>query len=769
MSVPREKSCKLPGWLGVLWLASAGVLACGDASREGPRLDEVSPARVFFGVPERLVLRGAFMPALAVDLGADTPPTLENRFEIHIGPQRAYSVRVLTQETLEATAPATLPPGSYDVTVTNERGQSTTLPGAFEVVDRTIHRLVFVTSMRSAYPDAWTEAIRIELRDDQGQAIPTSARRHLRVTSESATGHFARLGDDRADPMLELTLEPGESGLDFLYRDSTPGYHTLESSTMGLPPISQPVAVGRLGPPAAVRFSRKPTAPLLAGEPIPLTVEVVDASGGPASFPPQGIRLELSTDSPAGGVALNEGEAYQPVLLLTLDGTQGRLPFLYRDTRSAAEVKITARAVHLGTLTPLQPDEVSIAVRPGPASRFEVQRVSTGPFQVGTPQAFVVRALDTYGNLASTSGPVLLSTFPEDPGFSPATATLEGGRATFDAQFTRTQTVAVVASLPNSANVRGASSELVVRPGPAVRLTLSPVAGLQRAGAPFNLALRVLDQFGNRVDTPHSFTLSASGVPAGALSPTDSGPFEGELTLTLSLTAAVAETRLTVTSPTLSATSNGFAVLAGPTQRFVVEDTPGAKTAGIPFTLRIRALDAFGNMSQDLHDVDLSAEGVAASRLSPTQVVGFRGQADVSVVLTQSLSNTRLSVISGAAKGQQAGLFAVDPGPFAGYAMTVPSCIEDKQRWKLTVTAVDDWGNLVPTYTRSALLVLSPFGRIVPTSTPGFSGGSVTIPNAYVEGASGQEPYPCLELIAEDTSNAAKNGTACLNLQQNCP
>jgi hypothetical protein len=769
MSVPRERSFERPGWRGLLWLVAAGLLACGDASQEGPRLDEVSPARVFFGVPERLVLRGAFTPTLAVDLGSDSPPTLENRFEIHIGSQRAYAVRVLTQETLEATTPATLPPGSHDVTVTNERGQSTTLPEAFEVMDRTIHRLVFVTSMRTAWPDTWTEALRIELRDDQGRALPTSTPRRLRVTSDSATGRFARLGDDRADPMLEFTLEPGESGLDFIYRDSTPGYHTLESSTEGLPSISQPVAVGRLGTPAAVRFARQPTAPLVAGEALPLVVEVVDASGGPATFPPQGVRLELSTDSPAGGLALNEGEPYQSSLALTLDSARGRLPFLYRDTRSAAAVKLTARALHLGTFAPLQPDELSLTVGPGPVNRFEVRRISTGPLQAGTPQAFLVRALDTHGNLANASGPVLLSTFPEDPGFSPTTATLEGGRALFDAQLTRMQTVSVIASLPDAAHVRGASSELGVRPGPAARVTLSPVEETQRAGVQFSLTLRVLDRFGNPVDTPHSFSLSASGVPPGALSPPDSGTFEGERTLTLTLTAAVAETRLTATSPTLSATGNGFTVLPGPTQRFVVEDTPGPHTAGVPFTVRIRALDAFGNTSQDLHDLELSAERVPEDRLSPARVLGFQGQADVSVILRQALPSTRLAVLSGAAKGQQAGPFAVDPGPFAGYSMSVPACVEDKRNWRLTVTAVDDWGNLVTTYTGSARLELSPFGRMVPGSTPPFSGGVVTLPNVSVEGTSGRAPYPCLELIATDTRDGARNGLACLDLQVSCP
>jgi hypothetical protein len=57
---------------------------------------------------------------------------------------------------------------------------------------------------------------------------------------------------------------------------------------------------------------------------------------------------------------------------------------------------------------------------------------------------------------------------------------------------------------------------------------------------------------------------------------------------------------------------------------------------------------------------------------------------------------------------------------------------------------------------------------MVPSATPAFNEGVVTIPNASAEGTNGNEPYPCLELIAQDATNPAKKGMACLNLQENC-
>jgi hypothetical protein len=751
------------------------VLSC-DSRLAPPRLDQVSPEHASFGSPERLRLSGSFTPDVAVDLGSDAPPSLENRFEVRIGSERAYAVHFLSRDSLEATAPASLPPGRHDVTVTDAQGRSSTLPGAFEVIDHGVHRLVFVTSMRSAHPGEWTEPIRIELRGPSGQPAPTSTPRALRISSDSETGRFARLGQqEESSRELEVTLAPGESGVDLLYQNSTPGYHTLESSSRELPPITQTVAVGRLGPPTAVRFTRLPSAPLVAGEPVALAVEVLDASGGPASLPATGIQLELSTHSPAGGLAVTAADPYHPALSLILQGGQGRLPLLYRDTRGAAEVWLSARAINRDTLGALEPHDVALAVHPGPTRRFEVLRAGTGPLQAGVLERFTVRSLDDWNNPTAYTGPVLLDTVPPDPGFSPDGTGLVLGLAAFNAGFSRVQAVSVVATDPTATGVRGASAELSVRAGPPVRLAVSPVEGPQFAGRPFLLTLEALDRFGNRAQTPLTVTLSAAGVPEGALSPTTSGAFTGALTLPVTLTTAVEETRLSFIEGTpeapgaLRTATGGFAVLPGATQRFVVEDTPGERTAGVPFQVRIRAVDTYGNTTRDVHELELSAESVHAHLFSPTRFASFQGQADVELTVSQALSSTRVLVASGPLKGQQPGTFTVRPGPFARFLLQVPHCITERDRWKLTLRAVDRWNNLVPTYTGTARLAVAPFGTITPDSTRPFNTGTTTESGITLGDVVGRAPYSCVELIATDAVDAGKTGTACLDLRTSCP
>jgi hypothetical protein len=754
----------------LLCLAAACALACGDTSSGVLHLSEVSPNRVPFGSPERLLLHGTFAPELVVELGSQAPPTLENGFEVHFGPERSYAVHLHSREALEATVPPTLAPGLHDVSVLDARGHSATLPAALEVIDRSAHRLVFVTSMRSAHPDTWTEPLRVELRDASGQTVPTFLERRVQVTSDSPTGRFGSPGSDEASASLDVVLTPGQSGVDFRYRDSLSGYHTLQASTLEFPVISQTVAVGRLGPPAAVRFTRVPTAPLVAGELVALALEVQDVSGGPASFPATGIRLELGSSSPAGGLSLADGDPPTPSLSLILHAQQGRLPFFYRDTRSAAEVWLRASATNLDTGASLTPGEVSLAVTPGPSRRFEVERLGTAPIQVGEPVPFLLRALDAYGNPTPFSGPVLLSTFPEqDPGLTPLRAELSSGTALVDVRFSRVQTTALVATDPATSSVRGASPELFVHPGPPVQLTASPVDSQQRAGIPFSLTLEALDRFGNRTDVPLSVAIAASGIPADALSPTTSGTFTGSTTLSLTLTAAVANTTLAFSDGRLTTTSRSFSVLPGPTQRFLLDDIPSPQQAGVPFRVHIRAVDAYGNLTEDVHALELGAEGVHNHLFTPLLVPGFRGEADVDVTVKQAHTGTRVQARSGTAQGQQAGTFAVLPGDFVGYRVEAPDCVTLRDRWRLTLTAVDTWSNTVTSYAGQASLTLAPEGQVIPGTTRAFSRGTQTEPAANLSGLPDGSTYSCLELTATDSTDPGKIGRKCLQLRESCP
>src|SRR6218665_3998238 len=770
-SVPPEVRMRSPLLPSLASLVLACALACGSA-RGSPPADTVLPAQAPCGAPERLRLGGAFAPDLSVDLGSDAPPSLENRFEVRIGSERAYAVRFLSRDLLEATAPATLPPGRHDLTVIDAQGHASTLPGGFEVVDRGIHRLVFLTSMRSAHTGEWSEPIRIELRDGEDRPAPTSTPRVVRITSDSDTGRFARMGGDEPTPSLDLTLALGESGGALVYRDPSPGYHPLEGGSLGLPPIAQTVAVGRLGPPHRVRFTQLPLSPLRAGEPVALALEVLDASGGPAALPLTGIRVELRTDSPSGGLARTADGLYHPALVLTLQRTEGRLPLLYRDTRGAAQARLTAHAINQDPLATLLPDDQRLSVQPGPTHRFEVIRDDSGPPRVGEPESFNIQALDAWDNPTSYAGPVLVGTLPPDPDFSPGAVTLEAGRASLSAEFAQVGTCSLVVWHPHQPAVRGTSAPLVVSPGRPVLLKVTGGSGPQRAGEPFSLTLEALDRFGHRAQTPLSVTLSAPGVAKGALSPTTSGTFTGMTTLSVTLTTAVHETHLVLEEesgegpPGLSATTGSLTVRPGPTRRLLVEDTADSPTAGVAFPVRLRAVDARGNPSEDVHDLTLGAEGLSDADLTPNRFASFQGEATVSITLTRAHVPTRLTVEADGRRGQQTKALTVRPGAFTHYALTGPACITETDNWILSLTALDAWGNRVSSYTGKARLSVQPRGTPSPGETAPFVEGGTQLQLSLNEI---RAPQTHVMLTARDPAQEDKQGTRQLSLQTSCP
>ncbi|MET0406407.1 MAG: hypothetical protein ABW123_28565 [Cystobacter sp.] len=750
------------------------LLAC-DPAPDSPRLDAIEPPQVAFGSLERLRLTGAFPLGLSVELGSSNVPSLDNRFEVNIGAERALPVKYLSSDTLEVNVPPGLPPGRHDVTVTHARGQSTRLPAAFEVVDRGIQRLVFVTSMRSAHTSEWSDPIRIELRGPNGEFAPTAVPRTLVITSDSATGRFIRSGTDEPLSRMEVTLAPGESGVALRYQDATPGYHTLESSTQGLAAISQTVAVGRLGPPVQVRFTQLPTTPLTAGATVALTVEVLDESGGPASLPLTGIRLELDTDSSAGGLTRSNAEPFHSSVSWVLSSPQGRVPLLYRDTRAASRVRLSARAINQDTLRPLVPDAREVTVVPGPTHRLEVRRDRPGAPRVGEPERFSLHAFDDFGNPTDHSGPLYLETSPVDPGFSPGEVAMKAGRASVEATFTRVQEVTLGVVDPHAPRVRGATPPLPVRPGPPTSLKVTPVGATQRAGQPIPLTLEALDRFGNRVDTPLSVSLSVPGVNKDALRPTTSGTFVGSLELPVVLTQSVAQTHLRFEqedaepSQALSTTTGGFTVRPGPTQRLVVGDVAEPGRAGVAVRVHIRAEDGWGNRSEDVHDLTLGAEGVPAGHFTPNHFSGFKGEADVAITLTQALQHARITVEADGLRGQQAGTFPMRPGTLARYALQVPDCVTDADRFTLTLRALDTWGNLATDYTGQARLSVAPFGTLYPGNTGAFSAGVHVLTGLVLGEVEHQVPHDCLRLTATDEGGSGAEGTTCIQLRPQCP
>lgn len=753
---PLNECARVPparvGRLG--WVGLALVVACGGKAAPTLRVDSVEPPRIPFGVESEVIVHGIFEPRLAVDLSQQGQTTLVDDFEVEVGGIPAKVVKRLQTDRLDVVLPKELPVGTQPVTVTDPRGQRVTLDAAVEVFAPAPTRVAFVTSMRAAETGTWTEPIRIGLLDSAGQLTVSPQPVRLQVTSDSPTGRLARAGSlGPGTPSLDLTLPQGVQSVDFAFLDSAPGYRTLTAVADGFEPITQPVVVGRLGDASLVRFVAAPTPSMTAGATAPVVVEIQDVTGAPAGLPSNGIRVEVTAPAPLS-VGTSPSGPFLPTQAAIIQSGAGRETFYLQGTQVAAGVEVKATATNLATGGPLGPDAVTVGVAPGPLAGFEVLRANTGDAVAGTPQRFAVRAVDQFGNTV-TSWADRATLHAEPDGFSLSTPIASGGVFQQDVLLTHAGQGSVTVSDQASPPHTGQSAPFRVAPGPFAGFDVAMPAGAQVAGSPFPVTVRAVDAYGNTVPETHQVALAASGTPAGALSPTSSGPFTGAAQLAVTLTKALPNTALTVSEGAVARTSGSFPVLPGPIQRFDVSNAASLQTAGVPFAVTLRALDAYGNETLDAHDVALLASGVADGALSPVRSGTFVGHVNLQVAVTEAASGIRLAAQDASASGAQTAPFDVQPGPVAGFTLSAPPCVVNGTAFTLALQAVDAYGN--PSTAFTGVVLLSSQVGFSPSKSPNFSAGALTLRNAKF--ANVGPTARTLTLVAVDQANAQHTGS----------
>jgi alpha-tubulin suppressor-like RCC1 family protein len=156
-------------------------------------------------------------------------------------------------------------------------------------------------------------------------------------------------------------------------------------------------------------------------------------------------------------------------------------------------------------------------------------------------------------------------------------------------------------------------------------------------------------------------------------------------------------------------------------------ETPGMQTAGIPFTVTITALDAYGNTATDVSgdvcmifsDPGTSPNGDAPEY--PAQGSCPAGQSSVAFtngVATPSLTlyraeTTTLTVTVPGFGSVTTGSFTVDPAGLSSFDMTAATTTPSAgQADNLTITAEDAYGNTVTSYTGSHSLTFSGAGSV---------------------------------------------------------
>jgi hypothetical protein len=444
----------------------------------------------------------------------------------------------------------------------------------------------------------------------------------------------------------------------------------------------------------AVGFTLSAPTQIAAGDNTSVTVTAVDALGNPVAGFLGTVDLDFT---PAGSTALNLAGQYTFTA-----ADNGRHTFLFSSVTQVGAGTLSVFAVGMPTATD------PLTVVPAALSKFVFSAPASTP--AGTPFSFTITAEDRFGNVETGyTGTVHFSALANDTqAVLPADYTFtaaDAGSHAYTATLTRTAG-AFIAATDVATGVRS-SANIVVNPLAAVSLSMS-VAPITPVRIPVSVVVSAVDQFGN-VATGYTGTVQFASSDPQAVLPADytftaadagSHTFSATLNTVGTQSLSVSD----IANPAFSSQAQISVITVVPAS-FELFASPTA-AAGVAQTYVLVALDATGNvLTGYTGTVHLSSsDAQAVLPVDYTFTAADRGIHNFTATLktagTQSISiadtahpsvNSSVSV-------------SVAPGVVTHFIISGPSSVTKGVGFKITVSAVDDFGNVNPGYRGSVHL-----------------------------------------------------------------
>lgn len=298
------------------------------------------------------------------------------------------------------------------------------------------------------------------------------------------------------------------------------------------------------------------------------------------------------------------------------------------------------------------------SVTPSNVDHFVFSSIGTTQ-TAGVPFSVTIQAVDANQNVVSNfSGTVAL--LDETGTVSPSSVSFSNGVWTGLVTITRSWTgnTLTVTGVGKS----GTSNAFTVYAGPVHSFQIAMISTPQTAGVPFPVTITAKDAYGNTAtEFNHSVTLQEK---TGTISPSATQPFlNGVRTEYVTISRSDQDIVITVSDGAgHTGLSNSFNVAPGALDRFSF-DPIGNQIAGIPFTVRIMALDRYDNrVTSFTGTVNLSD---LTGSIKPTQSGMFiLGQWLGGVTIEQPMSNNQLTAIrTGGTERGNSNLFHVQAPP----------------------------------------------------------------------------------------------------------
>jgi hypothetical protein len=391
--------------------------------------------------------------------------------------------------------------------------------------------------------------------------------------------------------------------------------------------------------------------------------------------------------TPAGSTALNLVSQYTFTA-----ADSGRHTLLFSNLTQAEAGTLSLFAVGMPTKT------APLTVVPAALSQFVFSAPAATP--AGTPFSFTITAEDKFGNVETGyTGTVHLSALANDTqAVLPADYTFtaaDGGTHTFTATLTKTAG-AFIAATEVAAGV-SSSAKILVTPLAPVRLGMS-VASTTPTGIPLNVVVSAVDRFDN-VAPGYTGTVHFASSDPQAVLPADytfTAADAGSHTFTPTLNTAGTQTHSVsdTVNPAFSSQAqiSAFTVVPASFETFEVPTT----TAGAAYSFTLVALDARGNVAPGYTGtVHLSSSDAQAGLPADYTFTAADGAIHTFTVTLKTAGTQSVSVVDTAHPSVTTSLsVSVAPGAVTHFIVSGRSSVTKGVGFKITVSAVDDFGNV---------------------------------------------------------------------------
>lgn len=703
-------------------LGLAGLAACTLLAPPEIVVTGVTPEWGYFGERTEIEIRGErFFPAVVVDDAVDEGGRIQGAFEAWLQtdpPTALEDVQLTAYDRLSAEVPEGLTPGVYDVRVVAPSGDVATLPASFTVTDTRADHLGIIVGAAGWEVGTYVPLV-LRLQDPEGDAVPQAMAVSLTATSETgATGlTFVPGGLDDEVPFEDEVGVTGRLGPDgeaiVLVTSEVPDDVTFTLAAVD-DPVVDPDSVLLSWDPGSIDEVEvalpRTEFRTVAGEPFDVRITLRDEFGN-----------ELPSDT-ARVILIDECTDWWSAV--TVNGSVTTEVMLTAACESDVLHVITTEGQWSSSpFTVLPADPVGYTLEPTPTS------VTAGESAL----LLAVHGVDVYGNVVSDlDGTVRLADdvggldparsvgLQTCPGFPPGD---EATQVCTVALWVASDAVTLTAT--DQQGRSGVSPPITVVANVATQLMVTSGERQVAAGEPFEVVVRLVDDWGNDVAfdpngaDPVSFeddtgtvacTWSAESTDGHVFDCTVEAAHPGdEVRATVGALDGVLPDPMVVTNAALALVE--------------IEPLSPPFTAGQTFEMVVRGFDAYGNayMVQTDPSVELAD---TTGTLDPAVVaLGGNGEGTVSASITRAATGI---VVTGSQGGTAMGAsapFTVAAAEAASLSVTAPPWLVVGEVGEVTVTVVDAHGNATPGYS-GTVTVATVSGVCDPTVIDDFDQGS---------------------------------------------